>query len=746
MVSTLTVPEAVPVAETGDCCTTDETLEAAPSPAHDKASQQILTLAVDNMHCGGCMRSVERALQDLPEVVSARANLSQRRVVISTSKSIEPDLIVATLNKAGFSASPLSSIAKTTDTDRTADLSRRLGVAAFATMNIMLLSISVWSGADGDMGAPVQSLFHWLSALIALPAIVYVGQPFFSSALTALSYGRVNMDVPISIGVILAAGHSFYQTYVGSEQVYYDAAIMLLTFLLLGRLLDQFMRQRTATAADNLLKLKQHTVTVVNSNGQTSREALNTIRPGMQVLAAAGERLGVDGRVVSGRSSIDQSIITGESLPQAVKPGDCVFSGTLNLLQPLTIEVTAKEDQSLLSEIASLLANAEQQRGRYVKIADRAARLYAPLVHSLAALTFIGWLIAGLDWHAALPIAVAVLIITCPCAVALAVPAVQVAAAGRLLKSGVILKSPDALERLAECDAIVFDKTGTLTHGAPVLKNGGCISDSHLAEAASLARASSHPYSTAVLSEARKRNLKIESSVNVSETPGFGLKATSEEGERRFGSAQWCGIPETDAAGIVYYKSDDGTSVPFQFQDHLKDDVPRVLQSLHADGYALEIMSGDATATVASMSKDLQVDVWSGDNTPADKVSHLQKLADEGQRVAMVGDGLNDAPSLATAHASLSPGSATHISQTAADLVFQGDGIAPVAFALAIARNAHTLVKQNFAIAIGYNVIFVPLAIAGLVTPLIAAIAMSLSSVSVTANALRISLHQAETK
>ncbi len=722
------------------------TIEKSPSDSRQasespESSTLTLTLAVDNMYCGACIRSVEQALANLKDVQNARANFTQRRVVVRAKSTIEPEDLINALKNTGYEASLLADFSDTSQKKLTADLAQRLGIAAFASFNIMLLSVSVWSGEHAEMDEATRTLFHWLSAIIALPAITYAGMPFFSSAKTAILNWHVNMDVPISLGVILATALSFYQTFQGRDGVYFDAAIMLLTFLLLGRLLDQMMRQKALSSAENLLKLRQTSVRIVNEKGESQRIPVGTVVPGMHVLVAAGERLAVDGRVLKGESNIDRSIITGETLPHAVAKGDPVFSGAINLLSPLVIEVTAKEEQSLLCEIADLMATAEQQRGRYVQIADRAAKSYAPMVHTLAAITFLGWMIAGVGWQVALPIAISVLIITCPCALALAVPAVQVAAAGRLLKHGIILKSADALERLAPVDTFVFDKTGTLTQGTVSLLNGRDIDDSILAQAASLAIGSTHPYSQAIIKAANERGLSISPMPNIKETAGFGLVAGQGQKEIRLGSASWCGISElqdSKEGSDVFFKVAGSDAVLFHFQDSIKEDADRVIRALRSSGYEVELLSGDNKAIVNALAQQSGIETWRANVTPAQKVEHLQKLKASGHNVAMVGDGLNDAPSLKAANVSLSPASATHISQAAADYVFQGSKLFPVFFAVETAKKAHSLVMQNFTLAIGYNIFLVPLAMAGLVTPLIAAIAMSLSSISVTANALRL--------
>jgi Cu2+-exporting ATPase len=700
------------------------------------------TLAVENMHCGGCMRKVEAALSAVPGVSAARANLSARRVTAMHGPSgpSAADLVDA-LARAGYKAAELAGDGGADATARAADQDflKRLGVAGFAAANIMLLSVSVWSGAAGDLPASAQTLFHWLSALIALPAVAYAGQPFFRSAAQALGARRLNMDVPISLGVLLATAMSLYQTMRGSEQVYFDAAVTLLFFLLVGRTLDQRMRTRAAGAAANLLGLRGSFATVVAPDGSSARVSARLLEPGMRVLTAAGERFAADGRIVEGRGEVDESLITGETLPRSVAPGALVYAGTVNLSGPMLAEATATDQGTLLSEIARLMAAAEQARGRYVRLADRAAQLYAPAVHILGLLTFLGWLLAGHGWETALTAAIAVLIITCPCALALAVPAVQVAATSRLFGRGVLVKAADGLERLAEVDTVVFDKTGTLTLGEPALAHPLAINRVTLARAAALAAASRHPYARAVVRAATAAGLAVRPADNVREVPGYGLERATPDGAERLGSAAWCGVEAAEAEPApVWYRSSDGATVGFQFEDRLRPDAQEVVARLQAAGYATELLSGDRAAAVAAAAEGAGIEHWKAAQLPADKIARLERLKAAGRRVLMVGDGLNDAPALAAAHASISPASAADIAQTAADAVVQGDRLAPVLETLAVARAARAMALQNFAIALGYNCVFVPLAVVGFVTPLIAAIAMSASSIAVTANAVRL--------
>jgi Cu2+-exporting ATPase len=607
-----------------------------------------------------------------------------------------------------------------------------MAVAGFAAGNVMLFSVSIWAGTDMD--PTTRNFLHWLSAAVALPAIAWCLRPFARSAVTALLGGRANMDVPITIGVILTAGMSLYETITWGQHAYFDSAISLLFFLLIGRYLDSRARGRARIAAEHLLALDAVAVTVVAPDGSQRLVPPEKVRPGEVVLVAAGERIGVDGVVAVGRSDIDASLISGETVPQPAEPGARVFAGTINLSAPLRLTVGAVGESTLLAEIVRLMEVAEQGRARYVALADRVARWYAPVVHTAALATFLFWLVvAGLSWQASLLDAVAVLIITCPCALALAVPVVQVIASGRLLRQGILIKSATALERLAEIDTVVFDKTGTLTLGRPELLADGGWTQDDLALAASLALASRHPLARALAAACPAARVADD----VGEEPGRGLVA----GAVRLGSRIHAGIDAAaDIPGPELWLTAPGRKpVRFAFVDEPRCDALEVAAELHRRGLAVELLSGDREPAVRRIAESAGIREWRAGCTPADKVARLAELAAAGHRVLMVGDGLNDAPALAAAHVSMSPSTAVDVSQTAADVVFQGGRLAPVAETLRVARASGRLVRQNFALAIVYNVITVPLAMGGHVTPLIAAIAMSTSSLVVIGNALRLS-------
>ncbi|WP_322515246.1 heavy metal translocating P-type ATPase [Rhodopseudomonas palustris] len=699
-----------------------------------------LDLAVEGVSCAGCMAKIERGLSAIPDVTLARVNLTDRRLAVEWKKgALEPALFIDRLAELGYKAYPYEPVrAEVEEAERSKFLLRCLGVAAFATMNVMMLSVPVWVG--GDLSPEARDFFHWLSALVVLPCAAYAGQPFFQSAWRALKAKSVNMDVPITIGVVLALGMSLVETIHHAEHTYFDAAIMLITFLLAGRFLDQKMRQRTRAVAGNLAALKAETATKFVGSDEISEVPIAAVRAGDIVLLRPGERCAVDGSVVEGRSEIDQSLITGETLYVKAERGTQVYAGTLNISGTLRVRVAAAAEGTLLAEITRLLDHALQARSRYVQLADRASQYYAPVVHATALLTTIGWVLAGASWHDAIVIGIAVLIITCPCALGLAIPAVQTVASGAMFRAGVLLNAGDAIERAAAVDTIVFDKTGTLTLPELDVVNGAGVPDDVFQLAGRLALASHHPVAAAV---ARAAQAKAPLP-GVTEEPGRGVRALFEGEELRLGSPAFCGadveanaILSADPEVSVVAFSRGGQHTVFAVRQLLRPDAARTIDALVNRGISVELLSGDREPAVRHAADALGVSAWRAGVTPAEKIAHIEALKSQGRVVMMVGDGMNDAPSLAAAHVSMSPISATHLSQATADLVFLGKELAPVLAAVDYSRKAMAVMRQNLALAIGYNVLAVPIAIAGLATPLIAALAMSGSSILVMLNAMR---------
>ncbi|EGP08181.1 copper-translocating P-type ATPase CcoI [Bradyrhizobiaceae bacterium SG-6C] len=701
-----------------------------------------IDLAVEGVSCAGCMMKIERGLSAIPEVTLARINLTDRRLAVEWKRgTLDPAQLVDRVAALGYKAYPFEPVrAELMEVEQSRFLLRCLGVAAFATMNVMMLSIPVWSGNATDMLPEQRDFFHWLSALIALPAAAYAGQPFFRSALAALRTRSVNMDVPISIGVVLALGMSVVETIHHAEHAYFDAAIMLLTFLLVGRYLDQSMRRRTRAVAGNLAALKAETATKFVSPTEISEVPVAAIAPGDMVLLRPGERCAVDGTVVDGRSDIDQSLITGETRHVAAEAGTAVYAGTMNISGTLRIRVGAAAEGTLLSEISRLLENALQGRSRYVQLADRASRLYAPVVHVTALLTVLGWVALGANWHDAIVTGIAVLIITCPCALGLAIPTVQTIVAGALFRAGVLLNSGDAVERVAEVDTVVFDKTGTLTLPELDVVNADAVPADVLKTAGRLALASHHPVAAAV-ARASKETSPLEGAV---EEPGQGVRGIAGGVEFRLGKPSFCGadlianeLLATDPEiSVVAFARDDERFV-FAVRQQLRPDAAATIGALIRRGIAVEILSGDRAPAVQHAAMALGVPAWRAGLDPADKIAHIEALKKQGRKVMMVGDGMNDAPALASASVSMSPVSATHLSQAAADMIFLGNNLAPVLTAVDLSRKALRLMRENLVLAIGYNALAVPIAIAGYATPLIAAAAMSGSSILVMLNSLR---------
>ncbi|MEP3280263.1 MAG: heavy metal translocating P-type ATPase [Stappiaceae bacterium] len=708
-----------------------------------------MDFAVDGVHCAGCMGKIERGLSRMDGIDRARLNLSSHRLSVDWHPDeINAETIVEVLDAMGYKAHPFDPNLVRESGDATSrELLRCMAVAGFASMNVMLLSVSIWSGNVTDIAPETRDFFHWLSALIALPAAAYAGRPFFRSAFAALRIRSVNMDVPITIGVLLALALSVLQTIQHAEHAYFDSAIMLLFFLLIGRYLDQNMRRRTRSFAENIAALRADMAVKLLPDGSTREVPLSRVDPGDSVLVSPGERVSVDGIVQTGQSDIDQSLITGETALCAVKPGSNVYAGTLNATGSLKIQVTAATQGTLLDEVNRLLETAAQARSRYVKLADRAAALYAPMVHSAAALTFLGWWIWGGDWQQAMIIAISVLIITCPCALGLAIPAVQVVASGLLYRFGILLNSGDAIERLAEVDTIVFDKTGTLTNAKPHLVNASACSGSALNLAGRLALSSRHPLAIALAKASDAAN-PLE---NVQEIPGAGVEAILDGQRLRLGSPDFCGVSSSrvetalassPGASVLVFQCDQKEPDLFLIEQSVREDAQNVVLQLQSSGYHLEILSGDRRAAVSAVAAEIGIKTYAAELHPQDKIARLDELKASGRTVLMVGDGLNDAPALAAAHVSLSPVTAVQLSQAAADGVFLGERLEPVARALNISILARRAMSQNLLLSTLYNIVAVPIAVAGFVTPLLAAVAMSGSSIIVTANALRLRLMQ----
>lgn len=695
--------------------------------------------SVPGVYCGACMTTLEGALKKLPVVEKARVNLSTRRVSVVwrpiDGQDFDPADLARTIAAQGYACHLFSPQEEAAD-QQLKQLIRAVAVSGFAAVNIMLLSISVWSGADDA----TRDLFHWISALIAAPALIYAGRFFFLSAWTALRHGRSNMDVPIAIGVSLSYFSSLWETIHHGEHAYFDATASLLFFLLIGRTLDHMMRNRARSAISSLARLNPRGATVIGADGSRDYRLVDDIRVGDHVAVTAGERIPVDGLVLAGRSDLDCSIVNGESVPLPIGVGDVVQAGTLNLTGSITIESTAQARDSFLSEVIRLMEAAEGGRAHYRRIADRAAQMYAPVVHLLALTSFVVWGLHDGDWKHALFVAIAVLIITCPCAIGLAVPVVQVVAAGKLFQKGIMVKDGAAMERLAAIDSVAFDKTGTLTVGRPRLINDGGAPPEIMAIAAGLAAHSHHPLSQALCRAVPGLGQRFPS---VQEFPGQGVEGDASEGRYRLGNrcfavGQDGGGGSTIAASEVVLSLNGSELASFFFEDSLRPAAQQTIDDLQSEGMSLTILSGDREPVVAALANRLGIADFHAGLVPAEKVQFCKVSEQTGRHLLMVGDGINDAPALTAAYVSMAPATASDVGRQAADFVFLHDGLDAVSFTLDVSRQAGRLIRENFILAIGYNVLAVPIALLGYATPLIASVAMSTSSILVVVNALRL--------
>lgn len=693
-----------------------------------------LWLSVPDIHCAACISGVEAALSARPDVREARVNLTLKRVAVRTLGPVEADALIDTLGQSGYRARELDGAlleAGRADAVGRALLTR-LGVAGFAMMNVMLLSVAVWSGAD----AITRDMMHWISAAIALPAVAFCGQPFFLSAGRALMGRRLNMDVPITLAILLAAGTSLFETMHSGEHAYFDAAISLTFFLLAGRYLDHRARASARSAAQELAALEiPRALRVVD--GVETLVGVQELAVGDLVALKPGTGVPVDGIVREGSSDLDRAFMTGESAPMPVSVGTSVHAGEINLTGPLLVEVTAAGQDTTLRRIADLVAQAESGRNRFTSLADQAAALYAPGVHILSLLAGVGWYLYTYDLRISVNIAAAVLIITCPCALGLAVPAVTTAASGRLYRKGLLVKDGTALERLAEVDTIVFDKTGTLTSGMPRPSGLDALSPHEQSLLNALCAGSNHPHARAVhaaLTDAQVGALRL---TDRKELPGSGIEASFDGEKLRFGRATWLGLADAEG-GRSYLQLGSQAPKPILFQDTLRDGAIDCLGDLKAAGYRTILLSGDTSVAVGRFAQTLELDQAVGDLKPDDKAAFVRELQSKGAKVLMVGDGLNDTAALRTAHVSISPATALEAARVASDMVILGEDLRAISQARALAAVAVRRVRQNFFLATVYNVVAVPLAIVGLATPLIAALSMSASSLTVSLNALRL--------
>ncbi len=703
----------------------------------DKNSFSI-NLMIEGLHCAACVWLIENVLKKQPSVTKARINMTSKRLYLEWSgdKNIGNDLVKLIFN-LGYRLVPFDAeFLLASEKKYDGSMLKALAVAGFATGNVMLISVALWANNSLQMGVATRNLLYWVSALIALPAIVYSGRIFVISAFDSLKAKRMNMDVPIAVAIFLASIISIFEAINKGEHAYFDSVIMLIFFLLIGRYLDFSARRKAFSITGDLMMLSGISATII-LDGKHKVIASKDLQKDMILSVAMGERIAADGLIIKGEGEIDTSVITGESLPKKYVIGNEVFAGMVNIGDALQVRITKAREETLLAKIVAMVEQIETGKNYYTKIADVVAKYYTPIVHLIALITFAIWcFVFGIGWHHALLNAAAVLIITCPCALALAVPVVQIVAAGRLLKQGILIKNSEALEKLNKVDTIVFDKTGTLTVGKPKLvANDQIVGEKILQLSASMAAASKH-----ILSQALVQNFKGEIlNLEVKEIAGMGLIANYNGEEMRLGNTRHCQqtieVKDDDSLSKIYFKYQNQITI-FTFQDQLRSDAEAVIKQLK--NYNLILLSGDKKSVVEATTKQLGIKEYYFEKTPDQKLEILKKLKAANKNILMVGDGINDAPSLMLADVSISPSSASDISKNIADIIFQNEKLQPILEAIHTAKKSNQIIKQNLGFALFYNLIAVPFAMMGFVVPLFAALAMSSSSIVVVLNALRI--------
>jgi Cu2+-exporting ATPase len=698
---------------------------------------------MEGISCAACGWLIEKHLRTLPAVAEARLNLSNHRLHVRWADAQLPlSQILAELRHIGYAAHPYQADRASEQLASENRLAlRQLGVAGLLWFQAMMATMATWPEFNIDLSPELHTILRWVALFLTTPIVFYSCAPFFKGAMRDLRTRHLTMDVSVSLAIGSAYIAGIWTSITGVGELYFDAVGMFALFLLAGRYLERRARERTAAATAQLVNLLPASCLRLDNNGQSERILLSELRLGERILVQAGSILPADGKIIDGQSSIDESLLTGEYLPQPRVPGDAVTAGTLNVEGALTVEVQALGQDTRLSAIVRLLDRAQAEKPRLAEIADRAAQWF--LLLSLIAAAAIGLLWWELDSSRAFWIVLAMLVATCPCALSLATPTALTAATGTLHKLGLLLTRGHVLEGLNQIDTVIFDKTGTLTEGRLVLRSirplGAHDSDQCLSLAAALENRSEHPIARAF----GRAPLAAE---EVHSTPGFGLEGLVGGQRLRIGQAEFvCALSGASVPGMpdeagqwLLLGDSQGPLAWFVLDDRLRDDAPALLAACKARGWRTLLLSGDSSPMVASVAAELGIDEARGGLRPDDKLQVLQQLHKEGRKVLMLGDGVNDVPVLAAADISVAMGSATDLAKTSADAVLLSNRLDALVQAFTLARRTRRVIIENLLWAALYNGLMLPFAALGWITPVWAAVGMSISSLTVVLNALRL--------
>ncbi|RRW49878.1 heavy metal translocating P-type ATPase [Pseudomonas moraviensis] len=735
-------PEALPVQLTDELALYDRADVQQPFVRHEGDLAET-TLLMEGISCAACGWLIEKHLRTLPAVAEARLNLSNHRLHVRWADAQLPlSQILAELRHIGYAAHPYQSDRASEQLASENRLAlRQLGVAGLLWFQAMMATMATWPEFNIDLSPELHTILRWVALFLTTPIVFYSCAPFFKGAMRDLRTRHLTMDVSVSLAIGSAYIAGIWTSITGVGELYFDAVGMFALFLLAGRYLERRARERTAAATAQLVNLLPASCLRLDSDGQSERILLSELRVGERILVQPGSILPADGKIIDGQSSIDESLLTGEYLPQPRTLGDAVTAGTLNVEGALTVQVQALGQDTRLSAIVRLLDRAQAQKPRLAEIADRAAQWF--LLLSLIAAAVIGLLWWQLDSARAFWIVLAMLVATCPCALSLATPTALTAATGTLHKLGLLLTRGHVLEGLNQIDTVIFDKTGTLTEGRLVLRSirplGALDSEQCLGLAAALENRSEHPIARAF----GRAPLAAE---DVHSTPGLGLEGVVGEQRLRIGQAEFAcalsgaALPSMpDEAGQWLLLADThGPLAWLVLDDRLRDDAPALLAACKARGWRTLLLSGDSSPMVASVAAELGIDEARGGLRPDDKLQVLQQLHKEGRKVLMLGDGVNDVPVLAAADISVAMGSATDLAKTSADAVLLSNRLDALVQAFTLARRTRRVIIENLLWAALYNGLMLPFAALGWITPVWAAVGMSISSLTVVLNALRL--------
>jgi len=709
------------------------------------------TLLVEGISCAACVWLIEEYLRRQPGVCSASVSLTSHRARVAWDETVcgLGDL-VARLAEIGFASRP-------DRPDERATLERRehrsalirLGVSGLGAMNVMTYSVALYVGAFEGMAAGFESFFRWLCFLVATPVVVIAGRPFFAGAIRDLRVGRPGMDVPVALAIGGAFGVSGWATIHGGGEVFFDSACMFIFFLTLGRFLEMRVRHRSASLSRRLLDAAPAIARRIVA-GREEVVSAESLVLGDRFLVRAGESLPADGRILEGSSAIDESLLTGEPWPRDVSPADSVVAGSVNVDSPILVEAMRVGDETTMASIVSLIERAESEKPAIASAADRVAGIFVGFVLCVAALAAVGW---GL--HAperAIWTTLAVLVATCPCALSLATPAALAAATHGLAEAGLLVTRGHVLEGLANASRVVFDKTGTLTRGEPTLVEvvplrPGLESDELLELARRLERHSEHPLARALREEGTSEE-PLEGPGRFRSVAGRGVEGKLESRRVRIGRPDWVAAlsaaelpgvsPDAVAQARILLGDESGPLAWLGFSDPLRSDAVESIRRLEGIGLGLEMLSGDPSPGAGELARRLGLDDACPGATPEMKVDRIQELQQTGERVVVVGDGVNDGPVTRAATVSIAMGSGADLTRLAADAVLMRDDLSLLPLAIDWSRRVRRIMRQNFAWAIAYNVCALPLALSGLLAPWLAAIGMSASSLVVVLNATRL--------